>query len=424
MKGMSCLTSAAVLVVCPFALWASEPPAASTREQLRSTGIAAPVQSASLTLELRVDQGSLILGEPLFLTARMKNKGTELLKIYNQNSPTYQRKISPIAVLLSEKGGKLDHWSDHFRPRYKTRPRELFPGQEINGTFVVLFQARNGFAFARPGAFWVSLKVICTDMSEVQSQPIAITVTRPAGESLDAWNRVSTDDFRELYGELIQAPWQVTLDVGRWQKCDDFIKDYPTAPHGAYLALALGRCYQEGPIKNAAMSLHYLEIAKSRASWKPLKAKVLDAIADNDRDNPSELSLGKPGAPPEQPVDPKLQKAVEVVFEGFLAAQHEGDLERCLKLTAEDYRGWSRDKQREEFQEAIDSILGQRRRGIPIEYSAKVLSVARSGDDVLITASMQYWRDTQLLQDKTIGCRLRKYGDQWLIQDWNTLDPK
>lgn len=235
--------------------------------------------AADLSVHVTAHKSTLVLGEPLFITARVRNEGKMPVKVYRQSSPSYERRSkNPFLVMMSTDGKKYESWSDSLRVRRKTSPIELAPAAELTTDLAILFSGRHGFVFAQPGAFWVSVKVIDTDMASFQADPIQVTVTHPGRENLDPWSVLGSATFARKYGELIQTPWRTKLGVDDLRQCDDIIGIYPDSIYAEYLALYLGRWYLEGPQRDKIQAHQYLEIAKSMVSSDFLSAKVMKVL--------------------------------------------------------------------------------------------------------------------------------------------------
>jgi len=233
-----------------------------------------------LSVHIEAFQSALVLGEPLFITARVRNDSKVDVAVFRQNSPSYElRSVNPFVVMISEDGIKYERWSDSFRTRYKSSPIELAPEAELAADLVIMFSGRHGLAFKQPGEYWISVKVIATDMESFQAEPIRVTVMLPGRDSAEAWNVLRSAELRKKYGELIQTPWQAHLDANDVEQCDDIIQLYPNSVYVEYLALSLGRWYLEGPQADKSQARRYLQIAKSTASTDFLSARAKKLLA-------------------------------------------------------------------------------------------------------------------------------------------------
>jgi ketosteroid isomerase-like protein len=294
---------------------------------------------------------------------------------------------------------------------------------------VVLYRRTEGFAFKEPGQHWVSAKIVAVNPAggnprnyDIAAEPVAITVREPAGRERATWEWLQI--HKDEYGRLVQVPWEAELSEEFVNGCHELC-DTSDSVYVEYLALFLSRWYGEGQGKNPAEAAKFAEIARARASSemvRDLASKTLvratEAVAAAKRQSEAAQAREEP---PELPVAPELQAEFEALFQEYIAAMRTGDIDRCLELLAEDHRGWSRARQREELQEDIDKMENPRRRGITVHLSARVLSVVGRGDDVVVTARLTYREGPKPPQENTVRCLLRKYGDQWLLQDWSSV---
>lgn len=241
--------------------------------------------TADLAVHVETHKSTLVLGEPLFITVRVRNESTEPAKVAAQSSPGYERRSrNPFLVMISTDGNRYHAWFDGFRPTEKTSPIELAPGAELSSELVILFTNGDGFAFEQPGEYWVLVKVNVShpDMVSFQSEPIKVTVTRPGRESLEAWSVLGSEKFSKKYGELIQMPWYAKLSADDLEECDGIIRLYPNSIYPEYLALYLGRWYLEGAQTDKIQGRGYLQIAKSMVSSDYLRAKVMKLLATEE----------------------------------------------------------------------------------------------------------------------------------------------
>jgi len=385
--------------------------------------------------ELKPHKPTIVLGEPLIVSTVVKNLTNLPIDVFYQNSPAYNRRDLSVAIIrLSEEvppalpdpaslyGWFRHTWSDEFRPVRRRKPStlRLDPGEDVTFKLVVLYRRTEGYAFEEPGEFWISARIVVVAPNgenppnyDIVAEPVAVTVNEPQYADQAVWGRLNA--HKEEYGRLIQIPWMAKLSDDFVAECRELCATSDSV-YVEYLALFLSRWYSEGPGRDPAEASRYLEIAKTRATSeivRNLASKPLPALAMKGQEEREQ--------PNDQPVSPELRKVAEDVFQEFLKTAGSGDIDRCLELTAEDFRGWSRTRQRKWLQDDFDENEDLRRRGVPIDLSAHVLTVVRRGDDLLLTGLITYHQGSKPPTDSTVRCRLRKYGDQWLIQDWNSL---
>jgi hypothetical protein len=282
----------------------------------------------------------------------------------------------------------------------------------------MLFNARDGFFTTHPGTYWLQGRISANGIGDVLSPEVAIEVREPARAERSTWEWL--DAHKEEYGRLVQVPWEAKLS-------DEFIAgcrslcDTSDSVYVQYLALFLSRWYGEGPGKDHAEAARYAEIAQARASSEMMRNLASKALVRFARSAAAAAEEKATEPTPERPVEPQVRKEVESAFQGFIAALGAGDIERCLQLTSEDYRGWTRAKQREELQEDIDKLADVRQRGLPADLSARVLSVMGNGEDVIVMAIVSARAGSDPPEENQVRCRLRKYGDAWLLQDWTRV---
>lgn len=396
------------------------------------------VARAELRLELKTHSDSIIAGEPLVILTHVGNGGTAPIDVFYQNAPTYERDASSF-VLLRVSGNEpppFDHqqtvvrwfmktWSDGFRliERRIRATHQIESDEEAESELVMLYSRTSGLAFQEPGRYWISAAVVVSSGDGdsppdfvAATEPASITVLDPQGEDQTAWKWLL--EHKDEYGRLIQVPWSTELSEEFVDGCRELCAASDSV-YVEYLALFLSRWYLEGAGNDLVEAAKYAEIAKTRASSDKLRAlaeRVAEAVAKERR----KRKAAERNAPPaEEPVDPALRMEMEKVFLGYVDALRDGDIDRCLEVTTDDFRGWDRAKQREEMAEDVEEIKDLERKGIQIEISARVLSAVRIEAEVVITALFSIREGSKPPQRSTVRSRLVNSGDRWLLQTWD-----
>jgi|GEM_PF-2065725 len=378
---------------------------------LHVVDIVACASEHAVNVRVSPHKAVVTVGEPVLITATVTNEGSRPVTLIYHNAPTLMRRPPSVVELrFGTESGQLLSWSDGLRKIGKRAPKVIPPGASVMTELVMLFNRRSGFFTEDPGTYRISGRVVivASPYIEILTTPITIEVRQPPRTERRTW--LWLDAQREHYGRLIQVPWMAKLPDEFVTNCREFCATSDSV-YVEYLALGLSRWYAEGPGRNRTEAARFAEIARTRASSERVRSLASKALRGKAEVEP-------PAKTPERPVEPAVQQEVEAIFQGFIAAADAGDIDRCLELTAEDYRVWNREKQREELQEDIDKIVEPRRRGIPADLSARVLSVAWSGKDVMIMAQVSFRLGSERPEDQTVRCRVRKYAGQWLLQDW------
>lgn len=220
----------------------------------KSSGTRTSVQErpalAGLTLALETDKPGVVLGEPVYLTARLENSGPTSVKVPPELDPRF-RWLSvnvafakgrafpfvPITILESD------------RPLQDLRPEE-----ELAATFAVFFGG-HGWSFSEPGLYTLSAKYRFPVAGErtiqiVESSSITIDVIQgptKAGSFLVDQGAASKEAGKFL---LWQSGDHLRKGIAHLENLMD---RYPESPLVDYIRLALARNLSR-PFKDYSVS--------------------------------------------------------------------------------------------------------------------------------------------------------------------------
>lgn len=228
--------------------------------------------SQDLSVSLEPHKRVLILGEPLFVTARIKNNGQQPTVLAYANGPSYALGQGLGRVLIAKENEQLHSWSDRLRPIEKVSPVKLSAGQEIINEYVILYSHPTGFAFPITGNYRVSVEYVLKSGESVQAKPILITVREPTGEDARVWETLRKESG---YGILLQTPWDPRVDSSVLSKLTIVHDQDGRSVYKQYLGLAIGRNYKAGNNDNRKKAVAFLQSVLIDADAEGIREKTL-----------------------------------------------------------------------------------------------------------------------------------------------------
>jgi hypothetical protein len=187
-----------------------------------------------LTLAIEIEKTSYVLGEPVYLTARLRNSGSSAVRVPIALNPTQgylhvqvtdpqerRRAVVPLAVLDDD-----------------SSPAELAAGSEVAEVFPIFFGAR-GWTFSQPGKYAIEAMYRAPGKEQpplVRSNTVNITVEKGdgAGELLINSGAASQDAGKFLF-------WQSGDHLRRGLALlEDVMNRYPESILVDYVRAALG----------------------------------------------------------------------------------------------------------------------------------------------------------------------------------------
>lgn len=136
----------------------AQPPARTAIDQQ-------PGSEVSLTLELEVGKQDVVVGEPVYLTARLRNAGTAPVRIASYLNP----KGEAIRVRIQRQGSAPVPFVPMAIDDVNDRGQELAPGAAATVVFPVFYGGR-GWSFQEPGTY--ELVAIYQDLKNRGSKPV------------------------------------------------------------------------------------------------------------------------------------------------------------------------------------------------------------------------------------------------------------
>ena len=134
------------------------------------------VQSSTLDLTLGADKEQYVIGEPVYITARLTNIGGEVQQVFSELRPS----DGATHILVTTPDGRQGTFSPLVRADYdSTVLMELNQGETIGAVFPVFFGAE-GWTFTEPGKYLITAiyetPFAKGQVAQVKSEPISILV--------------------------------------------------------------------------------------------------------------------------------------------------------------------------------------------------------------------------------------------------------
>lgn len=229
-------------------------------------GLAQEPSRSMLELKLEIGKSSVVLGEPVYATARLVNTGAtpvDVSKVLDPQTGTLQIEVSssnrPRFVFLPL------FYADAVRAR-----TALAPGEDIAAAFPIFYGAL-GWTFDRPGTYKVTAEYRPQNGAQIErirSTAVAVVVVDESGMGASL---VTTGSASEEAGKFLLWQRGDQLQAGQ-AFLADLLKTSPDSPLADYALLAFGRNlsrsfrnYATGKIRQADCepALSYLQKVRS-----------------------------------------------------------------------------------------------------------------------------------------------------------------
>lgn len=240
---------------------------------VRMSVLGQPSQNISVSIEAH--KRILVLGEPLYLTARVQNNDQQPLVLVYGNGPSYSLGQGLGRVMIAKRNEELHFWSDHLRPLEKVSPVIVTAGQGITNEYVILYSDPTGFAFPTAGYYRVSVEYLLKSGQFIQARPIEITIKEPTEEDARQWELLKK---KPGYGILLQTPWDARVDSSMLSELTAIHDQVERSVYKQYLALAIGRYYMTGSRDNHKKAGAFLQEASVTADTDVMREKALRSI--------------------------------------------------------------------------------------------------------------------------------------------------
>lgn len=211
----------------------------------------------SLSVNISLHKTSIVLGEPLYITAHVENKESYPVSIIYGNSPSFDNGEGWGRVMISQDATGFSEWSDDIRVLGKMASAWIRPHSGLDEAYVV---CASGFwgdsiipAFPAPGKYGIKLEYVLLSGDVAASEPVELEVKAPPSKENPAWSLLRSN---RLYWLLVQAPWEVkntdtSIDFDKEMK---LVKD---SVYGQYMALGIARSLLHSG--NRTDALHFLQ---------------------------------------------------------------------------------------------------------------------------------------------------------------------
>ena len=233
--------------------------------------------AALLTLSLEPAKSRLVLGEPVYVTARLRNSSA--------NSAQVQTMLEPSAGLLTVlvQGSNVNE-PIPFIPLsigdFELPTTTLARGENMESVFQVFFGGR-GWTFPAPGTYQLTAVLEGTHGSALRSRPVEITVSRGDGAGAYLFDQ-STADQLETGKFLV---WQQGDHLRRAQATvEEIVKQFPESPVSDYGRLAMGL--------NLSRPFHDYSIGRIRPARPDTALQLLDDVRPDILPNMLRMRLG------------------------------------------------------------------------------------------------------------------------------------
>ncbi len=235
--------------------------------------------SDSLKLTIAVEKTNVVLGEPVYVTVRLRNTGSSPAKVFKNLRP----EVGVAQVDVTAPDGRTFGFVPLAIIDTDEPLGDLAPGEEVSAVFALFYGAR-GWTFQRPGKYTLVAKYqdpTHRKKEALRSNSVTVSVTQVdgAGEFL-----MKGDAGREAGKFLV---WQAGDHLRKGiAHLKDLIEKFPNSPLVDYAQLALGnnlgksfRDYSIGRVRRPDCGTALAHLQKVRSDRLPTYLKVRKNLA-------------------------------------------------------------------------------------------------------------------------------------------------
>ena len=183
---------------------------------------------SGLALELHPAKPAVVLGEPVYVTAVMRNRGPASVTV----APVLSLEASRLRYWVEDPKGKVRRYETWVAATIEGTPQRLYPGDEITATDMVWWQPRTGCAFPTPGDYGLTA-TFGDGRHSLRSHRVVLRVVSPRNEDATALPLI----LGKEQGEFLQ--------VGSYQfqegmkKLRELVAKHPRSTYAPYAEYAL-----------------------------------------------------------------------------------------------------------------------------------------------------------------------------------------
>ena len=212
------------------------------------------------------------LGETIDLSFSLRNEGNDSVRVGNY----FDVKDGYLKIWISQDGITFKEYSnskwgiaDVIRGSIILSPNESietsteilwnFVPDAANNSRLPETQIANNYAFSTKGKYFLKVKYLTHSsdkITEIESEPIQVTVTEPVGEDLEVWNRIKDNgDFAYFIQESdFRIPSYKTQERAKFQKAvEQLINHFPNSFYAQSLRRSLAK-FKDNENKRKARS--------------------------------------------------------------------------------------------------------------------------------------------------------------------------
>lgn len=206
-----------------------------------------------ISLDIEVHKTSIIIGEPLYITTHLWNRGTNIVSIMYNNGPSYNSTQGWGGVMISSEWDDFDMWDDAFREIYSMSNKILKPSDCLTNVFVVCAEnIDNRYykpAFRDPGKYEIKVEYLILptgggnyrDIEVLSSRQVQVNVLPPTSGDFASWRKLRDNHH---YAVLVQAPWRLAYEVCNYDiNCEAELDQAKGSIYAQYFALGIARCW-------------------------------------------------------------------------------------------------------------------------------------------------------------------------------------
>ncbi|MEL6868875.1 MAG: hypothetical protein AAFO81_03655 [Pseudomonadota bacterium] len=226
-----------------------------------------PQEIRYLALELEPSKRTYALGEPVYVTVRLRNRGTSKQSVATMLDPA----AGFLSIFVKPAGAQQQQL---FIPLavgdFDVAPSELAASGEMNATFPIFFGG-NGWTFTQTGDYDVFATLAGSGSAALRSTTAPITIARGDGAGQYLFSQSRQDQYET--GKFLV--WQQGDHLRRAHATlDEIIKQFPDAPLSNHAVLATG--------VSLSRPFHDYSIGRVRAAQPERALELLNRVNINE----------------------------------------------------------------------------------------------------------------------------------------------
>jgi len=219
---------------------------------------------AQLTISLKADKSTYVIGEPVVVYATVTNTGNQDVKVSTLFAPEYNDYFYSIQ--------KPDKIIARFAPLtvkdgYDPAP-VIGKNRSVSGSARIYYGA-NGYSFKTPGAYLIT----CTT-GDVKTVPLSISFKEPNTDAEKAFAEGILNNDEVGMVMMMESGDKFATGINH---LESIIQKYPETPYASIAAYTLGRLFSRGSMNFVTKKPRAPDFTKANTYFEKVKPEAIGA---------------------------------------------------------------------------------------------------------------------------------------------------